>query len=222
MSSSPSDYANNWCTLIMGEKDNCQQGVTVAANIISQGGSPGDAVSKCIANAQDPKQPASQNPNTDAYQLGCYLTAAFSGDKANLCTTSVKQQDGSSIQFPYPCDSTCKTLFTQSDQIDQCVKGVQTNFNNLIMPNGQCDMPTISCMSVVDPSQPNNTPTIAGCSIGLLQNQFIAEASLYQTKTGNPPIACNTFRYGGALPTDNSDNGGFWPIGPIGPTKPTF
>lgn len=227
---SPSDYANRWCNAIVHEKDDCKKGVDYATSAAVSSTS-----NQIISHCSDPSI-------TEGFRYGCYLTAAFSGDPTNLCTTSILDGKGESIPFMFPCANTCNTVFGDSGAVKTCTDSAQYQFNKLITGNGQCGTPTFSCINGMsqlgstyncstNPSDQANIclPSVMGCTFGSMQSQMLARVAEYQQSHSQPTVKCQDFMYPN-LPSNNNQiqpsypsqppnqnpnqNWNPWPLGP--------
>lgn len=223
---SPSDYATQWCDVIIREKEECKRGVDFATKALTSQSAP-DVINQCTDFS-----------GTEAYRYGCYLTTVFSGSRENLCTTKLNDPQGKQISFAFPCANSCKTLFGSQGQSDTCISSAEYMFNQLVQNNGTCGTPAFSCVDALNQSgQSYNCanskedrtnvclPSVVGCTLGGLESQFLGQVQQYQqSQSQTPVLSCQSFMYSNQ-PNSNPNGGGGggnnppqnwnpWPEGP--------
>ena len=194
----PSDYANQWCDTIIGEKEECKRGVDFATKALTSQSAP-DVINQCTSFY-----------GTEGYRTGCYLTVAFNGPSENLCTTQFNDTQGHPTSFSFPCAKSCITAFGSQGQADTCSTSAQSMFNQLVQDNGTCGAPSFSCVDGLDQS---GLPWVVGCTLGGLESQFLNQVQQYQQSQSQTPLSCTNFLYsnqtgGGGGGGGGSSNGG--------------
>lgn len=180
---SPKDYALQWCNALMQEPDECKNGANYASDKLRDSSvNPKDIASMCTASStnQDPKV-----TDTEAFRYGCYLTTAFNDPTQNYCTANVSM-GGTSYSVPYPCKTTCNSLFSQSNDVGKCQDAVCQMLGNPSSTGGpgvctpdfntQYDLlsaprylpQTFSCNS----NYPSTTDVV-GCTVAELQASML-------------------------------------------------
>jgi uncharacterized membrane protein YgcG len=168
----------------------------------------------------------SQYAATEGFRYGCYLTTAFHGNGNNLCRINFQQGDGSNVNMPFVCPQTCHSIFTDSDQVANCVNNAQSTFDTVVDGRNRCaPNPDFSCVygltqtgtgydcdNNANDRKTHCVPTVVGCTLGKIQNQMLHFAQKYETDTNQPPLSCLSYTTTGM----NGDNNTVNPMFPDG------